>query len=137
MNEVTLEKQIDDTERRLEMRRARVARHVQEARAETDSRLRTGLKWAPLIAVGAVGAMAFRAGLRRDPTVSPRVTPPPLNGASRPINVTAEKANGTRSLATLATVAGVVARAALSPQAQELWRLYLSRRGRSQRIHHP
>ena len=61
MSEITLEKQIDDTERRLEMRRERVARHVQEARAETDNRLRTGLKWAPLIVVGAIRRHGLQA----------------------------------------------------------------------------
>jgi hypothetical protein len=42
MSEITLEKQIGDTERRLEMRRERVARHLEEVRTETDDRLRTG-----------------------------------------------------------------------------------------------
>jgi hypothetical protein len=81
MSEGTLEKQIDDTERRLEMRRERVARYMQEARAESGSRLRLGLKWAPLILVGALGAMAFNAGRRRYPA---RVAPlPPAAGECR------------------------------------------------------
>lgn len=127
MSEVILEKQIGDMERRMEMRRERVARHVREARAETAYRLRTGLKWAPLILVGAVGAMAFRAGRRRHANGGRGISPPPANGANRAVDMTGPKPNGTRSLATIATVAGVVARAALTPQARELWRLYLSR----------
>jgi hypothetical protein len=127
MSDVTLEKQIGDTERRLEMRRERVARHVQEIRAETDDRLRAGMKWAPLVAVGALGAMAFTAGRRHGQTASPaRVHR--ANGANATVAITSPKPNGTSSFATLASVAGVVARAALSPQARELWQLYVSRR---------
>ena len=130
MSEITLEKQIGDTERRLEMRRERVARRLQEARAETDNRLRTGLKWAPLIVVGAIGAMAFSAGRRHHASAPRGISPPrakPVNGANGAATMAAPKPNGTSSFATLATVAGVVARAALSPQARELWRLYNSR----------
>ena len=131
MSEITLEKQIGDTERRLEMRRERVARHLQQARAETDDRLRTGLKWAPLIVVGALGAMAFRAGRRHHASPRQGSSPPRAsraNGANGAATMAAPQSNGTRSIATLASVAGVVARAALSPQARELWRLYVSRR---------
>jgi len=130
MSEITLEKQIGDTERRLEMRRERVARHLEEVRTETDDRLRTGLKWAPLIVVGAIGAMAFRAGRRHNFKAGNGASPLPANranGANGSVAAAAPKPNGTRSFATLASVAGVVARAALSPQARELWRLYNSR----------
>jgi len=130
MSEFTLEKQIGDTERRLEVRRERVARHVQEARAEADNRLRTGLKWAPLIVVGAIGAMAFSAGRRHHASAGQGISPPRVNrvnGANGAATMAAPKPNGTSSFATLASVAGVVARAALSPQARELWRLYNSR----------
>ena len=130
MSEITLEKQIGDTERRLEMRRERVARHLEEARAETDDRVRAGLKWAPLIVVGAIGAMAFRAGRRHHVTVGNGASTPPVNranGTNGSVAGVAPKPNGTGSFATLASVAGVVARAALSPQARELWRLYNSR----------
>ena len=130
MSEVTLEKQIGDTERRLEMRRERVARHVQEVRVETDNRLRTGLKWAPLIVVGAIGAVAFNAGRRHHVSAGQGISPPRVNrvnGANGAATMAAPKPNGTSSFATLASVAGVVARAALSPQARELWRLYNSR----------
>ena len=132
MSEITLEKQIGDTERRLEMRRERVARHLEEARAETDDRVRTGLKWAPLIVVG----RHWRDGLQGG-TSTPcqcrewRRSPPPAyraNGANGAAAMAAPRPNGTRSFATLASVAGVVARAALHlSQARELWRLYSSR----------
>ena len=133
MSEITLEKQIGDTERRLEVRRERVARHVQEARAEADNRLRTGLKWAPLIVVGAIGAMAFNAGRRHHVSAGNGASSPRANrvnganGANAAATVAAPNSNGTRTFATLASVASVVARAALSPQARELWRLYNSR----------
>ena len=133
MSEITLEKQIGDTERRLEMRRERVARHLEEARAETDNRVRTGLKWAPLIVVGAIGAMAFRAGRRHHVHAGNGTSTPPANranGANGTVSMAASKPNGTHTFATLASVAGVVARAALSPQARELWRLYSSRHRR-------
>ena len=135
MSEVTLEEQISDMERRLEMRRELVARHVQEVRAETDNRLRKGFRWAPLIAVGAIGVMAFRAGRRHHVSAGQGTLPSPANianganGAAGAAATAVPKPNGTRSLATLATVAGVVARAALTPQAREIWRLYRSRPG--------
>ena len=138
MSEVTLEKQIGDTERRLEMRRERVARRVQEVRAETDNRLRAGMKWAPLIVVGALGAMAFTAGRRRA-TAGQTVSTPRVhrangtNGANGSVAMAASRPNGTHAFATLASVAGVVARAALSPQARELWRMYVSRRDTGRR----
>ncbi len=139
MTDVTLEKQIGDTERRLEMRRERVARRVQEVRAETDNRLRAGMKWAPLIVVGALGAMAFTAGRRRGATVEQTVSTPRVhrangtNGANGSVATAASRPNGTHAFATLASVAGVVARAALSPQARELWRMYVSRRDNGRR----
>ena len=114
--ERTLAEQIGTVERKLEIRRERTLRHLQEARDDVQSGIESGKKWAPLVLVGALGATAFAVGRRRPGSVD-------SDGGRA-----GTRRSTTGVLATAAAVAGMVARVALTPQARDLWRAWRSSR---------
>jgi hypothetical protein len=126
-----LTQQIGIVERRLEIRRERTVRHIQQAGAEIKSGIQSGMKWAPLAVVGALGAAAFVVGRRRR-----------ANGASAPLTRVngagpAISRTGPGTLATVAALADIVVRIALAPEVRELWRSEHSSRRPSQNHRNP
>ena len=117
-HERALVEQISTVERKLEIRRERASRHLQQTRDELKIGIESGKKWAPLVLVGALGAAAFAAGRRRRDSIDF-------------VGECVERQRSIRSpgvLATAAAVAGLVARVVLAPQTRDLWRLWRSSR---------
>jgi hypothetical protein len=113
-----LTEQIGIVERELEIRRARAARNLQQARAESG--IWSGMTWVPIVLLGAIGATAFAVRRRRR-----------VNGASTPFrsaNVGGPSVNGTgaRTLAIVGALADLVISVAQTPEARELWRAWNS-----------
>jgi len=117
---------IDSVERKLEIRRDRTARHLEEARADAERSVQTGMKWAPLLAAGALGAAAFRVG--RHWRAPAGLTPQPPSERAN-----GREAAGPGAAAAVAAIGGTLIRAAFTPQARELWRMWQASRDRSRR----
>lgn len=95
-----LDERISAVERRLELRRARTVRHLQELRAGVGSASR----WLPLIAAGGALVVGILAARRR--TIS---------------SASATAVRRTGWLAATVTTASTAYRVAMSPQARALW----------------
>ncbi len=102
-----LDERIATVERKLELRRERIVRHLQEVRAGVGSASR----WLPLIAAGGALVVGVLAARRR--TVSP---------------ATATAVRRTSWLATAVAIAGTATRVAMSPQARALWNAWRDNR---------
>lgn len=110
-NERSISESIALVERRLQIRRERMVRHLQEARAE----VRRSTKWLPyvaaVIALGAAGFAVARHGRKR-PTVSA---------------ATVRTTQRAGVAATVLALLGTAVRFALSPSGRALWQAWRTR----------
>jgi len=124
-SDLSLDAQIALVEKRMELRRDRIALNLQDARAQASTLAHKAMRWLP--AVGAAGALAVGflvARQRRAAKVAPSVvarafarTPPP---------VSAPAARG--ALATALMLAAGALRFAMSSEGRLAWRAFQTAR---------
>ncbi len=103
----SLKDEITMVERRIEMRRGRLTRHVDEAKAVVEARAAKAARWWPAAAVG--GALAIGLAVARYPRPSiPRFSAPPPPPPHTTRNV----------MATVLGVGAMLIRFATSPEAR-------------------
>ena len=110
----SLEEQIGLAERKLEARRERTLQHLRQTREQIDGEIERVKKWTPLVMVGIAGATGVALGRRRSGGYGATVSHQPQS-----------KHAGV--LAAVVAIAGTLGRAALTPQAHDLWRLWRNR----------